>query len=106
MTSAPPISDTSLSPAASRARAIASSRPFTKVNPAPAGASSGLFVTTKKGTGHGLLPPHPSAPSYVLRPPTTAPRRAIAPPRYDLPAPVGSPFGSSSYHHRPPKTQY
>ena len=54
--------DTSLPPAASRARATASSSPFTNVNPdSGAGASSGWCVTMKNGTPNGLLPPQASA---------------------------------------------
>src|SRR6266511_351586 len=96
MTSAPPITNTSLLPAASLAWAIASSNPFTNVNPAFAGASSGRCVTIENGTPNGLWPPHASAASYVLRPPTTAPTRAIAPSRTSLSAPVASPLASSS----------
>jgi hypothetical protein len=63
MTSAPPMTKTSLLPAASRARAMASSSPFTKVNSAPAGASCGRCVTMKNGTPNRLWPPHASAAS-------------------------------------------
>ena len=73
MTSAPPMMDTSLPSAASRARAIASSKPFTNVNAAVCGGSSGRCVTTKNGTPNGLWPPHASAASYMFRPTTTAP---------------------------------
>jgi hypothetical protein len=63
MMSAPPMMLTFLSCAASRARATASSSPFTKVNAAPGGPSCGWCVTMKNGTSHGLLPPHASAAS-------------------------------------------
>ena len=63
MTSAPPMTDTSLSPAASRARATASSSPSTKVNPAPAGASWGRWVRMKNGTPNGFWPPQAPAAS-------------------------------------------
>ena len=57
MTSAPPITFTSLSPAASFARSIASSTPETNVNASPSGCSSGRWVTMKKGRPHGFSSP-------------------------------------------------
>ena len=73
MTSAPPMTNTSLPPAA-----------------------SGRWVTMKNGMPNGFRPLHASAASYVFRPPTTAPPRATAPSRNSRSAPVASPVGSSS----------
>jgi hypothetical protein len=63
MMSAPPITWTSFSAAASCARSIAVSTPDTNVNAPPSGSSSGRCVTMKNGSPHGFSPPQCSAAS-------------------------------------------
>ena len=105
MTSAPPMTWTSLSPAASTARATASSTPATNVKPPPSGSSSGRCVTMKNGSPHGFSSPQCPAASYVQRPPTTAPSLPIASASHAASSPVASPRRPSSYVHGPPNTQ-
>ena len=57
ITSAPPMTLTSFSPAASFARATASSTPATKLKWPPSGSSSGRWVTMKNGRPHGFSSP-------------------------------------------------
>src|SRR5919204_185251 len=105
MTSAPPMTLTSLSPAASLARSTASSTPDTNVKAPPGGSSSGRWVTMKNGSPQGFSSPQWPAASYVQRPPTTAPTRETASASQAASSPVASPFGPSSYVQGPPKTQ-
>ena len=104
MTSAPPMTWTSLSPAAATARSTAASTPDTNVNAPPSGSSSGRWVTMKNGRPQGFSSPQCPAASYVPRPPTIAPSRASASSSQAASSPAGSPFGSA-YVHGPPNTQ-
>ena len=90
MTSAPPAMLTSLSRAASTAIATASATPSTKTKASPSGCSSGRCVTTKTGMPHGFSSPQWPAASYIHRPHTTAPPRAIASSSHALSSPVAS----------------
>src|SRR5919204_152794 len=90
MTSAPPMTCTSLPPADSFARSIASGTPATNVKAPPGGSSSGRCVTMKNGRPHGFSSPQCPAASYVQRPPTTAPTRSTASASQAASSPVGS----------------
>src|SRR5439155_5817116 len=105
MTSAPPMTLTSLAPAASTARSTASFTPDTNVKAPPSGSSSGRCVTMKNGSPQGFSSPQCPAASYVHRPPTTAPTLEMASASQAASSPVGSPFDSLSYVHGPPNTQ-
>ena len=67
MTSAPPPTAMSPSPAASAAWASAASRSATNGNPvSAAGWSAVQWVSTNRGPGNGLVRPHAPAASYQL----------------------------------------